>query len=73
MEKKKKNNEFKWYHWFGIILLFFMIFIGISEEGEETTEEKIDRLNRESCSSQSNTFYKCSWSFWEDRCVCKQR
>lgn len=56
MGKPKKNNEFKWYHWFGIGLLFLMIYIGISEGNEETVEDQIDRLNRESCSYQTNTF-----------------
>lgn len=25
------------------------------------------------CSSLTNTYQKCSYSIWEDRCVCKDR
>ena len=25
------------------------------------------------CRNKTNTYYKCSWSVIEDRCVCKQR
>lgn len=25
------------------------------------------------CRNRSDTYYKCSWNVWEDRCTCKQR
>ncbi len=39
-----------------------------SDEGDEIMEER-----RSACEAKSSTFYKCSYSLWEGRCVCKQR
>ena len=55
----------------GIYLIANISFCDI--EDEETTQEIADRLEREACRTNSTAYHKCSWSFWEDRCVCKQR
>lgn len=52
---------------FDIIGIFYMI-------NQPYSEEEIEEAGKwRTCSERTNTYYKCSWSFKEDRCVCKQR
>ena len=61
-----------------IIIVSFVLFIivGIitsqpTEIGKREKEERRQKI--ESCHTYTNTYQRCSWSAWENRCVCKQR
>lgn len=61
---------------FVIAIIISMIFVNIPSDYEkqknaERQQESITKQQR--CSQKTNTYYKCSWSVIEDRCVCKQR
>lgn len=47
-------------------------FDNTSTPAEEREKEEF-RQKVEACQQQTNTYYKCSWSNLENRCVCKQR
>lgn len=61
---------------FVIVFIVGLILIGISscsvDDSSKEEEEELAR-KREYCSAKSNTYYKCSYSIWEGRCICKQR
>lgn len=60
----------------GIMIVIALIIFGLvscSSDGNYTDEELEEAGKWRECSERSNTYYKCSWSHWEDRCVCKQR
>lgn len=48
-------------------------FIDGSKESPSSNTGNWTKEKGAECRSRSNTYYKCSWSSWEDRCVCKQR
>lgn len=61
---------------FVIAIIISMIFSSIpsdykKQQDAQQKEENITK--RRLCSEKSNTYYRCSWSITEDRCVCKQR
>ena len=61
---------------FVIVFIVGLILIGISScsvDDSRKEEEKELARKREYCSAKSNTYYKCSYSIWEGRCICKQR
>jgi len=86
MAKKKSELEKKWEKeleevkntnqtggFFGIVILAIIIVLlfggnSSSSDDEDTTPKKYT-----ACENRSDTYHKCSWSAWEDRCVCKQR
>lgn len=53
------------------LLLSLTIFV-IDNIDISDTSDDVD-LKYEACRSESNAFYKCSWSILEDRCVCEFR
>ncbi len=59
-----------------ISIIVGMIFINIPSDYEKQKDAQQQEENitkRRLCSEKTNTYYKCSWSIVEDRCVCKQR
>lgn len=57
----------------GVIALIIFGLFSCSSDGNYTEEELEEAGKWRTCSERSNTYYKCSWSHHEDRCVCKQR
>lgn len=60
----------------GIMIVIALIIFGLvscSSDGNYTDEELEEAGRWRECSERTNTYYKCSWSHSEDRCVCKQR
>ena len=57
----------------GVIVLIIFGLVSCYSDGNYTDEELEEAGKWRACSERSNTYYKCSWSHWEDRCVCKQR
>lgn len=61
-----------------VIILFtvgFALFL-IASNGFGSSKKNTGNWSEEAskeCRNRSNTYYKCSWSVIEDRCVCKQR
>lgn len=55
----------------GIVVFFIAIFI-LGASGSDTSDEQ-GQLERAACRSRSNTYQKCSWNVWENRCTCKLR
>lgn len=53
----------------GIIIFFVQACSDAANSGP--TEEEARKW--QNCSNRSNTYQKCSWNHWEDRCVCKLR
>ena len=55
-----------------IIILSISIFVitifSDSSSSNTTTPKKYT-----ACENRSDTYHKCKWSGWENRCVCKQR
>lgn len=61
---------------FVIAIIICIIFINIPSDYEKQKDAQQQEENitkRRLCSEKSNTYYRCSWSITEDRCVCKQR
>ncbi len=58
-----------------IVVIVFMIFglASCSSSDDKNDEDLKLEAKRSACSARTNTYYKCDWSLWEDRCVCKQR
>lgn len=54
----------------GVFAMLGIVFIIVDTD---TTPSQDDVTNWRTCSERSNTFYKCSWSHSENRCVCKER
>lgn len=61
-----------------VIILFtvgFALFL-IASNGSGSSKKDTGNWSEEAsaaCRNKTNTYYKCSWNFIEDRCVCKQR
>lgn len=67
MEDKKTASIFG-------VLVFIVIVILASIFGEDDdASTKREVAKKQSCQSQSSTYYKCSYSYFEGRCVCKLR
>lgn len=56
------------------MLLLFSSCSSSNDSSSSTNKESAEmEIKRASCESRTNTYYKCSYSIWEDRCVCKAR
>lgn len=61
---------------FVIAIIIGMIFTSIPsdyEKQQDAQQQEENITKRRLCSEKTNTYYRCSWSITEDRCVCKQR
>lgn len=76
------DNYYSFYSTLIMVLLiiissiFFIYYLTKPSDYEikkENEQNEIERQQREACRNKSNTYYKCSWSFIEDDCICKQR
>lgn len=63
-----------------VILISFIIAISnagvfddINEKPDPTADEIAEDIVRMECRNRTNDYQKCSWSVFEDRCVCKLR
>lgn len=57
-----------------IIIVIWIVICILNELNEPYTEEELEQAGLWSeCSNRSNTYYKCSWDFSEDRCTCEAR
>lgn len=59
-----------------ILSIITIIILGIqscSMDDKPTAEEQANQQKWADCRSRSDTYHTCSWSHWENRCVCKQR
>lgn len=71
-KSNKKSNAMSTIAIAVIILIIFGL-ISSCHNHNYTDEDLENAAKWNSCEKRSSTYYKCSWSFWEDRCVCKQR
>ena len=55
-----------------IISLIIGFTTGIFNQKPKSNGNWSEEASKE-CRNKTNTYYKCSWSVIEDRCVCKQR
>lgn len=55
-----------------IVVLFLCVY-ACTYDSTDSTEYTKEELKSMECRNRSNTYYKCSWNVWEDRCTCKQR
>ncbi len=72
-EIEKKNNKKGFLMFTGILVfsVFFAIFIVGIDGGDNKNTPSDSQLN--ACRARSGTYFKCSWSTFENRCVCKAR
>ena len=56
------------------IVGFVLLVVGACTANKEKSPEEIrQEQERADCRSRSNTYQKCSWNVWENRCTCKLR
>lgn len=77
ISKDKKQNTQIIMVWIMIISIIGGIYFinkpSDYEKQKEEQQKEEEKQEREECRNKSNTYYKCSWSIIEDKCVCKQR
>ncbi len=57
-----------------IVLIAMIIELISCTAGDGSSKNNAeDYVKYDSCREKSNTYFKCSYSVWEDRCVCKMR
>lgn len=56
-----------------IVIAFFILKACVTEAAKPDDKDLENIAKYNSCSKRSSTYYKCNWSTWENRCVCKQR
>lgn len=74
-KKKTEPNASKEKTQIIFVVLCTIVFIGIiifavSNKKPISTE---DAYKYQACRDKTNTYYKCSWSVRENRCICKER
>ena len=57
----------------GGVLLIYIVFSMVFGCSDSSATDSSTDYKIESCSSRTNTYQKCHWSAWENRCVCKFR
>lgn len=75
-----KKNPKKAMIAFGVVLVGGLCSLGacgilgvFDSSTAEQREKEENRQKIQACNQLTNTYQKCSWSAWENRCVCKQR
>ena len=56
-----------------LITIIIAVFIFDFANSEPSIEDKIQEQERQACRNRTDTYNKCSWSAWENMCVCKRR
>lgn len=49
------------------------VFDDSSNKSEPTADDIAENIVKMECRDRTNDYQKCSWSVFEDRCVCKLR
>lgn len=56
-----------------ICIILIMTIIGIFVFNNNNNDDNKNDYNQEWCNSSSNSYQKCYYSHYEDRCICKDR
>jgi hypothetical protein len=78
LDEKKENNEKKvdnggFVVFMVIVLVIFGIYAVVQNNSEPSDEDLENAQKWNECEERSNTYFKCGWNHWEDRCTCKAR
>ncbi len=56
----------------GVFILFMLFMVSLPTGTDGGSDDNGDSIT-DFCESMSDTYNKCYWSHWEDRCVCSRR
>lgn len=56
-----------------VISIILIIILEVTSPSNDKSTTSTTPKKYEVCEAKTNTYYKCHWSSWEDRCICKQR